>query len=197
MPAKPTIYWDACIFLAWLHDEAVVHGPNVLDGIEQMVRDVNDGKIVLFTSVMTKTEVLEYRLTKKAADTFANVFKRRNVSMVAQDERVADRSHEIRNYYAQRDIKLSSTDCVHLATAILYEAEAFYTLDGGGKRVRPNDLLPLNGNVAGYPLVIQKPFTAQGGLFTGDRAAASFLEPRQPKKFKTISDGRRRCPSKC
>jgi predicted nucleic acid-binding protein len=166
MPTKPAIYWDACIFLAWLHDETN-HAPGVMEGIEQMVKDVNGGQIRLFTSVMTKTEVLECRLTKKAQETFANVFKRTNVSMIAQDERIADRSHAIRNHYDQKGIRLSSIDCVHLATAIIYKADVFYTTDGGGKRARRNDLLPLNGNVAGYPLVIMMPFAKQGSLLVG------------------------------
>jgi hypothetical protein len=166
MSYKPKIYWDACIFLAWLHDEGT-HGHGVIEGIEKMVRDINSGQVALFTSVMTKTEVLECRLTKKQSDTFTNVFKRRNVTMVAQDERIADRSHEIRNHYAAKNIILGSPDCVHLATAIIYEAEAFYTLDGSGKNPRKNDLLPLNGNVAGYPLVILKPFAQQGSLLVG------------------------------
>jgi predicted nucleic acid-binding protein len=166
MPSRSTIYWDACVFLAWLHDENV-HGPLVTEGIEQMVRDINSGKAVMFTSVMTKTEVLEHRLSKKASDTFANVFKRSNVSMIAQDERVADRSHAIRNHYSRQSVILSSTDCVHLATAILYKADVFYTIDGSGKRPRSNDLLPLNGNVAGYSLQIRKPSAVQGSLLVG------------------------------
>jgi sortase (surface protein transpeptidase) len=37
-----------------------------------------------------------------------------------------------------------------LATGIHYEVNAFYTVD-------EDDLLPLNGNVAGYTLLICKP----------------------------------------
>lgn len=168
MPPISKIYWDACIFLAWLHEETV-HGPGVLEGIEQTAKEVQNGQVVLFTSVLTKTEVLEYRLSKKAQEIFTNVFKRSNVSMVAQDVRVADLSHHIRNHYAQQTPKkmLSSTDCVHLATAILYKADVFYTLDGGGKRPRSGDLLPLDGNVAEHALAIKKPHAVQGSLLAG------------------------------
>jgi predicted nucleic acid-binding protein len=184
--AKPKVYWDANIFLAWLHEETV-HGPGVLDGIEEMAREINDNKAILFTSVMTKTQVLECKLSARKLAIFSNLFKRRNVTMIVQDERVADKAHEIRNHYAQRKITLSAEDCVHLATAILYQADVFYTLDGSGKRPRPNDLLPLNGNVAGYPLVIQKPHAKQPmleGLAPDTKAVALrraiTLPPKKP-----------------
>lgn len=178
---KPKIYWDSCIFLAWLHAEKS-HAVGVMEGIEEMAKEINNGRLVLFTSVMTKTEVLENRLTPHAHGVFSNFFKRHNVSMVAQDERVADRSHEIRDYYDKKKVVLSSTDCVHLATAILYNADCFYTIDGSGKRPRRNDLLPLNGNVAGYPLTIQMPHCAQGNLLTG--VAGVPTVPPQPGRSK-------------
>jgi hypothetical protein len=54
-----------------------------------------------------------------------------------------------------------------LATAIIHKVDAFYTLDGSGKR-KKGTLLPLNGIVAGkYALKILKPQAPQGSLFTG------------------------------
>ena len=87
MPPIKKYYWDACIFIAWLHEETT-HGAGVLEGIEQMAREIHQGQVVMFTSVLTKTEVLEYRLSKRGQELLTNVFKRSNVTMVAQDERV-------------------------------------------------------------------------------------------------------------
>ena len=64
-----------------------------------------------------------------------------------------------------RGIKIKTPDATHLATAIIYEAEEFHTLDGGGERQRPSDLLRLNGDVAGYPLHIRMPVSAPPPLF--------------------------------
>src|SRR4030042_1515648 len=57
MPQVRIIYWDSCIFLAWLKDEK---RPNhEMDGIYECVREVEIGKTRLITSVITKIEVYE------------------------------------------------------------------------------------------------------------------------------------------
>lgn len=162
---KQKIYWDSNIFLAWLKNEQ--QEPSVTDGIEEAIRKVRNNEIVLFTSVMTRTEVLESTLPPEAQDKFSKLFDRRNVTMVNIDKRVSDKAHSIRDYYRQKNIKLSSADCMHLATAILYSADEFQTLDGSGKRKRPNDLIPLNGNVAGHNLKICVPHAVQTTMFSG------------------------------
>jgi hypothetical protein len=78
-------------------------------------------------------------------------------------DKVLTLSKEIREWNS----KISTPDAIHLATAILYEAEEFHTTDGGGKRKRAGDLIPLNGNVAGHRLRICIPRADQYGLLTG------------------------------
>ena len=118
---REIVYWDACIFLAWLKDEP--NDPGVVEGIEEIVRQVHNNQVILITSVMTQTEILESRLPKEAQTKFENVFKRRNVVWINHDTRVGKLSHEIRDYYDQRSTKLSSADCVHLAISFAKEAE--------------------------------------------------------------------------
>jgi predicted nucleic acid-binding protein len=163
---RRTIYWDSCVFIAWLYNERLE--PGVMEGIEEMVRDVNAGRVVLFTSVMMKTEVLDSPLSPKAREMLSAVFKRSNVSLISQDERVADLSRDIRDHYAKppRNIMLGSADCVHLATAILYKADVFVTLDGAGRKPRKDGLIPLSGDVMGHPLLIEKPHSQQPSLLT-------------------------------
>jgi hypothetical protein len=161
----PKWYWDACIFLAWLHDDWS-GVPGVMEGIEEMAEAIHVGKAVMFTSVATKTEVLDHKLNARGRALFDGLFKRHNVSYVNQDERIGDLSHDIRDFYAQppRKTVLGSLDCIHLATAIIYNADCFYTLDGAGKRKRKADLIPLNGNVMGHPLRIEMPMARQARL---------------------------------
>ena len=179
MAKKPVWYWDACIFLAWLNAEDSIHGPVVMDGIREMIKDIDSGRGIVFTSVMTKTEVAHKLKTQWARDEFSRFFQRDNASIVAQDERISDKSSEIREYYSRKGITLDAGDCIHLATAILYKADVFYTLDGSGANPKPNDLLPLSGDVAGYPLRIEKPHAKQGSLFTGiPQMVSSAIKPR-------------------
>ena len=111
----------------------------------------------------TSTEVLKGKMTDEQRDRFTKLFQRRNVVQVDVTTRVLDLSEKIRNW----NPKISSPDAIHLATAILYEADEFHTTDGGGKRKRAGDLLPLDGNVAGHPLKICKPQAMQYSLLRG------------------------------
>lgn len=162
MKGRLKVYWDACIFLAWLKNEPCE--PGVMEGIEATVQQVHDNEAILFTSIMTQTEVLDSTLPKEAQTKFGNLFKRRNVTWVNHDPPVGKLSHDIRDYYNRKGIKLTSADTVHLASAILYEADEFHTLDGSGKRKRKTDLLTLNGNVAGHKLLIKEPKLSQLSL---------------------------------
>ena len=196
MAKKPDqLYWDACIFLAWLNAEDAIHGAAVMDGIREMVRDIDAGRANLFTSVMTKTEVFHKLKTQWARDEFTRLFQRSNVSFVAQDERISDKSSEIREFYSRKKITLDAGDCVHLATAIIYKADALYTLDGSSENPKPNALLPLDGDVAGYPLSIKKPHSKQGSLFSGIPKTAVSSAVESPK-LKVVASNPHRPPRK-
>jgi predicted nucleic acid-binding protein len=161
---KKIIYWDTCIFLAWLQDERREIG--VMEGIEESVRKIHSNELTLLTSQMTNIEVLESRLNLESKKKWKDVFNRRNCQMVDVNPKVGEKAQFIRDYYDQQNIKLSTPDSIHLATAIIYKAEEFHTLDGSGKK-RNGDLIPLNGNVAGHKLKICVPYAEQGSLLTG------------------------------
>lgn len=177
-PAKEIIYWDACVFLAWLQNEQL--DPGVMEGIEETVKRVMNNEAILATSIMTRTEVLDSRMPKNAQTTFDNLFKRRNVEWINHDERVSTLSHDIRDHYDQQGVKLSSADSVHLASAIIYNVTVFHTLDGSGRK-KKGKLLPLNGNVAGHSLTIERPYKAQLSLN---------LVPVEPKEKKNEKEGK-------
>lgn len=75
------------------------------------------------------------------------------------DPRVAQLAHDIRDFYSEPDKRdMGTPDCIHLATAIIYAADEFNTLDGSGKK-RRHDLIPLSENIMGgkHKLPIRKP----------------------------------------
>jgi predicted nucleic acid-binding protein len=161
MPGKLKYYWDSCAFIAWLTNEK--RAPGEIEGLEEIVKQIENRVADLFTSEMTKTEVLEGRMTAEQRERFAKLFQRRNVVSVDATGRVWALVKEIREWNA----KISVPDAIHLATAILYDADEFHTTDGAGKRKRGGDLIPLNGNVAGHKLKICKPQGQQYTLFAG------------------------------
>jgi len=167
MPQVRIIYWDSCIFLAWLKDEK---RPNhEMDGIYECVREVEIGKTRLITSVITKIEVYEADLSTEVRQKYDALLRRRSVQLLDQDLRISDLGRQIREFYHQQSRidglpELTTPDATHLATAIHYKADGFWTFDNG--RHGGRSLLSLNGNVAGYPLTICKPRATQLFLYT-------------------------------
>jgi len=162
MPPRRLIYWDACVFIAWLKDE--IRPPGEMDGVVECVDQVESGSVRLVTSVLTRTEVFETNLPQDVKARYSALLGRRNVQTVDNDLRVSDLARQIREFYGAQSKRdglpgLTPADAIHLATAIHYKADAFYTFDDGKKGGR--SLLSLDGNVAGHPLKITKPPVTQ------------------------------------
>lgn len=157
---KPIIYWDTSVFLAWIKNESRPN--NEMDGVEDAANKIHKDHVVLITSEITMTEILESTLDDTAKKRFDDLFKRRNCKRVAIDQRVSGLAHDIRNYYQQKKAAdgiatVTTPDAIHLATAILYDVTEFHTFDQNDKPNKSRALLPLNGDVAGHPLTICKP----------------------------------------
>ncbi len=170
-------YWDSCSFIKWLDGKG---DPLEIEGLAQVVKSVEAGLAKLFTSALTtKTEVLKGKMNAEQRDRFARLFLRRNVIEVDVTSRVLAMSERIREWNS----KISVPDTIHLATAIIYDADEFHTSDGGGKRKRAGDLLPLSGNVAGYNLKICTPKAMQSNLLYGiGPLPAATLEVKNEKQ---------------
>ena len=165
---KRRIYWDTCIFLAWIKGEK--RTPGQLAGAEAVADEVFKNTLTLMTSVITKAEICYiHQLNPGQMDKLNKIFGRRNVQQIDVTERVATKAGELRQHYRKtaKSPALGFADAIHLATAILYKAEAFHTFDGmrGPVTTKTKDefltLLPLNGDVAGYPLKIELPQSDQ------------------------------------
>lgn len=165
---RPKYYWDSCVWIAWLTAEPAY--ADYLSNMDEYAAQVDDRKIILVTSSLTRGEVLETRIGDEAATKFRDFLKRPNVVEASADPRVTSLSSVLRSYYQGRNQTgpkaktLAVPDAVHLATAILYEVNQLHTFDDG-KKGKHLGLLGLSGTVAArYPLVICKPMPAQGRL---------------------------------
>jgi len=159
-PGKSTIYWDTSVFLAWIKDEKRPN--NEMDGVNDVANKIHKDHVILLTSTLIKAEILESTLSETAKQRFTDLFKRKNIQQVAPYEKIMELTSKIRDYYQQQKINdqlptLTTPDAIHLATAIIYGAREFHTFDENNEVRKRRALLPLNGNVAGYPLVICKP----------------------------------------
>jgi len=166
MPGSKRYYWDACLFIAWLKDEKRPSGE--MDGVRDLIAKVKRREVSIMTSALTFVEVTEAKVGAGIINLLDDLFKRPNLGKIILDIRVAKLARDLRDYYSSRPDQyhkktLSIPDAIHIATAILYKADAFHTFDGDN-RSKTLGLLPLGGNVAGHNLIIEKPAAKQPGL---------------------------------
>jgi predicted nucleic acid-binding protein len=128
---RPIIYWDSCVFLAWLKDEKRKAGQ--MAGVQSCVIEIESGKWELITSAIAFTEVLEAKIGSDINKKFQELFLRPNITAINADIRVAKLASELRGYYIKSgEVRsLTTPDAIHLATAILYDADEFHTFDDG------------------------------------------------------------------
>lgn len=163
--AKPVIYWDTCIWLAWFKDEK--RDPDEMAGIRECVEKFEKGELHIATSVLTLAEMLDLsnKLPVKVLRRFRLFFRRPDVVRISVDIRVAELTQKIRDFYfSQFNIDglptLELGDALHLASAVHYGCDLFLTFDerDSKKPSKPKRaILPLSGNVAGHALQIRKP----------------------------------------
>ena len=158
--SKRTCYWDTCIFLAWIKNEQ--RAPDEVAGIQDLVSKLDTGEIKVITSVATLMEITRAKVDEPQEQVFLKAMKNQNIRIHPIDKKVAEKSRELRNFYILSDPpvgKLSIADSIHLATAIIYDVDLMYTFDGTNP-INNNGtlkLIPLNKNVAGFPLKIEAP----------------------------------------
>lgn len=160
------IYWDTCVFIAWIKDE--VRTPGEMEGIKKVADLVEKEKVILITSMLTRAEILESKLKKGDLKKYDQVTRRSNVVPHDLDLPIAVLTSQIRDFYLKTDFELLIPDAIHLATAVHYNADEFHTFDGTNprpprnpKRYKRCGLLLLDGNVAGYNLKVCKPTSDQ------------------------------------
>lgn len=161
------VYWDTCIILAWFKDETSTWGRGVMDAIAQQLSDAAAGKLVLFTSSLTRAELLSMQNGSADRSRVSDVFDSGRILEYDVTVPIAKKAAAIRNWSIAKGSKLKTPDAIHLATAIIGGADPFYTLDGNGEEKR-RKLIPLSGNVDNSPLTIMAPDLApvpQGKLF--------------------------------
>lgn len=119
--------------MAWLNGEGSDVWPSdVVQGLKDVVNEVENNEAILFTSAIMRTEIYESRLSQEQKNKFAMLMRRSNVREINADPRITVRASQIREYHdnEKENRKIKTPDAIHLATAIIYGADEFQTMDG-------------------------------------------------------------------
>ena len=101
MPNNPKLlYWDSCIFLAWLKDER--RPGDEMAGLGSIAREIEKKNFSVITSVITIAEILTGRSSEEVVTEFGKLFQRSNFQMINVDERIATKASEIRKHYIEK-----------------------------------------------------------------------------------------------
>lgn len=158
---KYKVYPDSCVLISWITGEDRLN--HEMDGVRDCFDKVSKGEILLVVLRETMFEEVQFR-TVESGEMFRKLMARKGIEIISLDLRVERLAAELRKYYSGNGSKeLTEKDSLHLAAAIHYKVDAFYTFDEGKKG--GINLLSLSGNVAGYPLLICKPPFTQSRLF--------------------------------
>jgi len=136
---RPLVYWDACIFIAWLDREP--RKDISREDLEYWARLFRDDKARLVTSAVTGLEILESRMerNREARDEFHRFMRPPRGSLHQISPPVLEMAYTLREHFAslpaplgrEKHPTLSTPDAIHLATAVLEEVDVFHTTDGG------------------------------------------------------------------
>ena len=162
---KPVVYWDACLFIDWLKGKPRTI-PAETEGLAEQVRQFEANELTVVTSTLTVVEVLESYIPDEQRPKLESLKQMPDKLFLAQvRHQEAILAHDIRDYYkrlgGQEALTVATADAIHLATAILYKCDVFYTFDEENRKddrgVKCLGLIPLSGNVAGHNLRIERP----------------------------------------
>lgn len=167
------IYWDSCIFYEHLKQEQQDQWKR--QAVDECLLANKQRLNRLCTSTITHIEVMPSKLPLGMENEYWNMFGSMYFYDIAIDRSVILLAREIRNFYylpttdnAKAKI-MSLGDSIHLATAIIEEADLFYTRDANKK----GGNIPLiglperspGGKLCGqYDLRILSPVASQGAL---------------------------------
>lgn len=167
------VYWDTSAFLALLKGEDT-HGDGVLEALVSQAGAFDRGAIILATSTVGIMEVLSSNIPEGLCEKFEGMVRRSNFQTVTASETVARKAAHLRKHcYVRGQTNgdathiLSPADALHVASAMLLDADILVTLDSknkGGKKEMAMTAVTNHYPLPGLKSVpIQRPALGQPG----------------------------------
>jgi len=151
MPER--VYWDINCFLGWFQQE-----PNKRDALKELLRQAEEGDLVIVTSALTITECAGLPTVRMVDDAASKkmlaFFEQEYIALRSVERIIAEKAHDLVRNHA-----IKHKDAIHVATAALSNVSVLHTWDEG--------ILKHNGS-AGIGVRIEKPpDPSKGTIFEG------------------------------
>ena len=124
---KPKVCWDSCVFIGVLTGEQ--RSPDDLQGLNEVVDLVDRKQIVVITSSLVNSEVLEDTDDPGVRDRLRDLFRRPTFLTVEVNNAISDKAADIRSALRTAGRRLRTADAIFLATALVHGAAALHTFD--------------------------------------------------------------------
>lgn len=167
-----SVCWDSCVFYAWIKDEVSSYGPEAIDRIGEVAREIEAGRLKLVVSIMVRVEVFRGKITPEQKELFDRFLMRTSIEKVAVDTRISDLAEQIRADSLQEfGLAVGIADSVHLATAISRNVTEFQTMEKKKNKNKTLALKRLDGHkiVRGLPIKVPRlPSSGYDDMFHHD-----------------------------
>jgi predicted nucleic acid-binding protein len=142
------LFWDSCVFCAYLFEESV-HNPNHIEQYLSESVTSKEPKWKIYTSSLIYTEIMDSQIKKKGVGSLTAFLADLEGSVILIDPnppvlQLAGRLKDIRYRKGESDRRrLTTGDAIMLATCLYAQDvlgvtfEAFHTLDDGRKKEVP------------------------------------------------------------
>ncbi len=139
MPDVPRYYWDACVFISYIDEQA-----GRLDDIDALLGEARRGEVEIVTSAVSITEVAFGSIERDRNALLPEIQARINglwlpsspVKLAEVSKLVVEDARELmRDAIARGTKRPKPMDAIHVSTALRLEADIFHTYDGDLRKI--------------------------------------------------------------
>ncbi|MCJ2063506.1 PIN domain-containing protein [Methylobacterium sp. J-088] len=147
------VYWDTCVFTAFLNNEIAAYG-NYISHIEQYLEEAKAGKFKIYCSTITLAEITRGSMRNSSFGTFEEFLEDYSAAIIqiTPDPNIMSLAGALRSLQYTKDNgkrKLLTPDAIHLASAIYLKDEfkvplaALHTFDDGKSKGPEGKSIPI------------------------------------------------------
>ncbi len=162
-------YWDSSVIIAYINEER-----GRVDTCKAILDDAEQGKIRIYTSALTITEVLKYKgakpISKDKKEILKAFFQNDYITIVQVDRWVGFAAQEL-----VWDNGIPPKDSLHVASALHAKVDVIETYDN-------DDLIKKSKTVGSPALEIREPKYAQLSLFAARKKEHEEENEEEPQR---------------